>query len=261
VIVFERSVVGAREIWTKNTHSGRQELVARVATVDPLSATISADGLRIAYTQDSGVASIGTGFVIETSGGVPRKICDECSLHGFLADNRHVLMALKDGHAIRVVDARTGAARDLVTGTGGERLDRPHVSPDGRWLAFRIQKDRIGKSFVVPFTTGQQISTTGLNAIDEPTPTGRPAGWSVDSRAVYLLLDADGFRCLWAQPIEAATGRPVGKPAAVRHFHSTNGMSTSYGNAVTRDGFLYEASVDSANLWRLTPAGATSSQH
>ena len=32
--------------------------------------------------------------------------------------------------------------------------------------------------------------------VDEPTTTGRPAGWSLDGSVLYLLLDADGFRCL-----------------------------------------------------------------
>ena len=116
IIVFEREVGAAREIWTKNTRSGRQEMVIRVPTRDPLNATVSPDGARIAYTQDSHVTggSAGTGYVIETSGGVPRKVCDACELHGFLADTQRVLVALNDGHAIRVIDIRTGAARDLV---------------------------------------------------------------------------------------------------------------------------------------------------
>jgi serine/threonine protein kinase/Tol biopolymer transport system component len=256
LIVFERTVGTAREIWTKNTHSGRQELVARVPTLDPLNATVSRDGARIAYTQGSAVTggATGTGFVVETSGGVPRKICDACGLHGFLGDNQRVLVELNDGHAIRVIDVRTGVARDLVVASVDERVDRPHVSPDQRWLAFRSQRNAVGKSFVVRLTSDQPISMKGLEPIDEPTTSGRPAGWSLDSHSVYLLLDTDGFRCLWAQRIDPATGTLTGKPFAVRHFHSTNGMSTGFGNTFTADGFLYEAAEESANLWRLARA-------
>jgi hypothetical protein len=70
---------------------------------------------------------------------------------------------------------------------------------------------------------------------------------------VYLLLDADGFRCLWAQPIDAVGAR-VGRPVIVRHFHTTKGISTSFGNAITADGFLYEAAEELANIWKLTPS-------
>jgi hypothetical protein len=61
------------------------------------------------------------------------------------------------------------------------------------------------------------------------------------------------FRCLWAQRIDPA-GAPVGNPIIVRHFHSTKGISTSFGDAITADGFLYEAAEESANVWKLTPA-------
>ena len=187
-----------------------------------MNATISGDGARIAYTRNSDATggSAGTGFVIETAGGVPRRVCDGCEMHGFLADHQSVLAALNDGHAIRLIDVRTGNARDLVVAAAGERLDRPHASPDGRWLAFRRQSNSVGKSFVVRLSPDHPISAEGLRPIDEPTTTGRPCGWSLDSRIVYLLLDTDSFRCLWAQRIDPA-GAPVGNPIIVRHFHST----------------------------------------
>jgi hypothetical protein len=215
---------------------------------------VSADGARIAYTQDSRLTggALGTGYVIETSGGVPRKVCDSCALHGFLADNERVLLALDDGHAIRTIDVRTGATRDLAVAEAGTRLDRPHASPDDRWLAFRRSRDTVGKTVLTKLNAARPVDADRLEAIDEPTTTGRPGGWSADSRVLYLLLDTDGFRCLWGQRIDPDTGAFVGKPFAVRHFHTTIGMSTSFGNAVTTSGFLYEAAERTANLWKLT---------
>lgn len=179
-------------------------------------------------------------------------MCDACSLHGFLADNQRVLLAFNDGHAIRVLDTRTGAARDLVVAENGERVDRPHASPDDRWLAFRRVRGRMGKTAVVRLTPDRPVPADSVEAVDEPTETGRPGGWALDSRVLYLLLDTDGFRCIWGQRIDPQTGTLVGKAFAVRHFHTTIGMSTSFGNAVTGDGFLYEAADVTANLWKLT---------
>ena len=71
------------------------------------------------------------------------------------------------------------------------------------------------------------------------------------------MLDTDGARCLWAQSVDSAAGRLVGKPYVVRHFHElrvAGGFSTSLGNAVTSQGFLYEANSVRSNLWRLIPA-------
>jgi Tol biopolymer transport system component len=253
-IVFERSAGGSREIWLKQPTSGHQEMVVRVSTQAPLNATVSPNGARIGYTQDSTVtgASAGIGYVVEISGGVPRKVCDSCEIHGFLADNHRLLIALDDGHAIQVVDLRTGAVHDVVVASDGGRLDRPHASPDDRWLAFRRQRDVASGTVVVRLTPERPVVVDKLEAIDEPTTTGRPAGWSLDSKVLYLLLDTDGFRCIWGQRIDPQTGALVGKPFAVRHFHTTVGMSTSFANPVTTGGFIYEAADVTANLWKLT---------
>jgi hypothetical protein len=89
--------------------------------------------------------------------------------------------------------------------------------------------------------------------IEEPTITGRPAGWSPDSRTLYLFLDTDGFRCLWGQRIDPVTGRPQGSVFAVRHFHvqTDNGPSTSLGNPVNHQGLLYERISRTGDIWRL----------
>jgi hypothetical protein len=103
------------------------------------------------------------------------------------------------------------------------------------------------------------IDTTTAAMIDEPTVTGRAAGWSTDSTVLYLLLDTDGTRCLYGQRIDPLSGALVGTPFAVRHFHDTSkqGYSTSLNNAVTEAGFLYEVQVRSGTLWR-TRLSATS---
>ena len=185
-----------------------------------------ADGVRIGYTLDSeGAAIDGKGYVVETSGGVPRPVCEHCGVYTFLFDSRRVL-ATFGRLAIRLVDMN-GVSEEVVTAPDGQ-LDRP----------------------------GHPPSRNAWTQIDEPTATARPTGWSPDSRVLYLLLDTDGFRCLWGQRIDES-GRPVGRPYAVRHFHQAGGgFSTSLGNAITVDGFLCEGASRTANIWRLraTPA-------
>ncbi len=77
------------------------------------------------------------------------------------------------------------------------------------------------------------------------------------SAVLYLLLDTDGFRDLWGQRIDGVSGRLEGKPYVVRHLHErANRVSTSFGNAITAEGFLYETSRRTGNLWRLSSPGA-----
>jgi eukaryotic-like serine/threonine-protein kinase len=110
----------------------------------------------------------------------------------------------------------------------------------------------VSKVFMVPLVPGHAALPAEWAGIDEPTTTGRPCGWSLDSQVLFLLLDTDGFRCLWAQRVDAA-GKLVGQPYPARHFHRTltQEFSTSYGNAIGPDGFLYGGSTMTGDLWRL----------
>jgi len=131
------------------------------------------------------------------------------------------------------------------------------MSPDQRWLAFRRAEGLGGKSFVTRLVKRSEPPPPpdAWIPIDEPTTTGRPTGWSPDSRILYLLLDVDGYRCLWAQRVDES-GRLLDKPYAARHFHDERGntMGTTLGNAISPLGFLYERATVIGSLWRFTPS-------
>jgi Tol biopolymer transport system component len=252
-IVFELDFPKYREVWIKDLQRQEQQMLVRLDGAAQASAVISPDGKHVVYTVGA-TADIGDGQLIETSGGVPRQLCETCGLRGFLSDNRRVLAVWDDRHTIGTIDTVTGDKAELIRDQDGA-LDRPHASPDDRWLAFRQLKGDVLKSFLVPLTPAHPAARSSWQQIQEPTTTGRPAGWSLDSRVLYLLLDTDGFRCLWGQRVDAVTGRLAGSPFAVRHFHRSDneaqGMSTSFGNPITTDGFMYEDANVIGNLWRL----------
>jgi len=259
IIVFERAAGRQREIWQKNTRTGAQQIVLPVKSDSQVNATVSQDGSRITFTivddRERAQTVLGSAYVVETAGGVPKPVCEKCGVYGFLSDNRRLLATVSDLR-IRVLDVISGAVQDLVTTSKG-RIDRPSLSPNERWLAFRHSDGAVGKIFVAPFTPGQPVAAEAAKEIDEPTVTGRPCGWSPDSTVLYLLLDADGSRDLWGQRIDPASGMPVGKPYVVRHLHGSSilGYSTSLGNAISAGGFLYEGATITGSIWRLTGAG------
>jgi hypothetical protein len=145
--------------------------------------------------------------------------------------------------------------QELVLRSGDGKLDRPSISPDGRLISFRISHGAANKTFVARLPASGSIPAGMWSQIDEPTTSGRPCGWSADSSTLYLLLDTDGFRDLWGQRV-GVDGRPAGKPYIVRHLHNATGVSTSLGNAITEQGFLYEAVRLTGNIWRLIPEGS-----
>ena len=248
VLVYERSAPGFTEVWMRNVRDGRDRMVTRVASPQ-VDATLSPDGARIGYSVGRGRdPDDRTGFVIDVRGGVPVQVCQRCTLYGFLSDSRRSLAIDASSPRVRLIDVTNGRSEDLLIAPDGV-FGRPHASPNDKWIAFQ----RSGKVWVAPLTPGQPLTESAWSPINEPTTTGRPAGWSLDATLLYLLLDTDGFRCLWAQKIDRESGRPVGRPVPVRHFHGTivQEFSTSYGNAISTNGFLYGGGTLKANLWRL----------
>jgi dipeptidyl aminopeptidase/acylaminoacyl peptidase len=248
-IVFERGLTRTREIWMKDVRTGQQRMVLQLDDPRQVDAIVSPDGVRIAYSAKQ------IGYVVEAEGGVPRRICDACVFFGFLSDSRRLLLVATDrGRGIaRVIDSASQATHDLLI-ADSVNLTRLHASPDDRWLSFQFGN----KIFVVPLTPGRPPPRETWMQVDEPTTSGRPCGWSLDSRVLYVLLDLDGFRCLYGQRVDPATGRLIGTPASVRHFHDRNsqqGFGTGFGDAISSEGFLYEGIRVTGNVWRLLEPG------
>jgi hypothetical protein len=133
------------------------------------------------------------------------------------------------------------------------QLDRPHISPDDRVIAFRVTRGAAQKVYVAPMPHAGVAGRETWQEIEEPTTSGRPMGWSADSSVLYLFMDVDGFRCVWGQRVDRASGRLEGRPFPVRHFHQAQGLglSTGFGNAVAGNTMLYEYSAPAANVWLL----------
>ena len=253
LIAFEQLFDDHRQIWTLDTRTGRQQMILQTERSVLVGATISPDGAHIVYTTARTIAAVPDGFVVDVAGGVPRSLCKGCAPYGFLSDNRRVLAVWNERRTIGTIDIHDGSRTELVRDEDGD-IDRPHVSPDDRWLVFR--KTRGGTmSFLVRVTPNRPPARSTWQKVDDTT-TGRPCGWSPDSRTVYLFRDVDGFRCLWGRRIDQKTGELAGGLFAVRHFHAqaTGGPSTSLGNPITADGFLYERTYRTGDLWRLRPA-------
>jgi eukaryotic-like serine/threonine-protein kinase len=253
-LVVDQGYEDYREIWLRDTRTGRQQMLLRVTTGFPVSPTISADGARVAYTVATlpGTEDDAAGYVAETAGGVPKVVCELCRLYGFLSDHHRLLASWEGERVLGFIDVRDGSKAALIRVSEG-RVDRPHASPDDRWLAFRHAVGASGSIYVTRLAPNRPATLAEWRRIEQPTTTGRPCGWSLDSTVVYTFLDTDGFRCVWGQRIEGETGRLDGTVFPVRHLHVQmhNGPSTSFSNPVTSEGMLYERVVRTGDLWRL----------
>ena len=250
-LVYLRSGAAESEIWVKDIQTGQERhlVTAPSAALNPV---ISPDGARVAYSVPGSTHT--TGYVVPTSGGTAREIC-RCVFQGWLSDNQRILALDAEGTSrrVRVIDVVEGTEADLVrhpTSTVG----RADISPDGRWLAFNSQR----QTWIVPVRPGNPPGENEWILIRKATTEDsaeRACGWSPDGRLLYLLLERDGFRDLYAQRIDQARGTPVGEPFIVQHLHDPTRRwgSTPFGNAIASNAFVFSQVEMTGNIWLMAP--------
>jgi hypothetical protein len=129
-------------------------------------------------------------------------------------------------------------------------VDRPWLSPNQRWIVFGGGGTVVTAPFHPDRPLGEQEWATVHSG-----GGGRAAGLSPDGSLIYLLLETDGFRCLYAARVDAATGRPLGgTPFLVHHFHdaSLRWGSTGFGSATVTGMFLALLTEERTNIWMTT---------
>jgi len=247
-LLFPKYEFDAGGLWLRELQTGHErQLVATPRT--PLNPVISVDGRWGAYTvtdvETGGNSGPGQGFVIETSGGVPQKVCDSCEV-AMWTRNTQIVVSEAAGQTLTRIEPRTGAHISLLSSSQGP-MDRPLFGPSGAWVTFNIP----GKVIVAPVHAQAPSPEAEWTTVIETGGAGRTAGLSPDGSLLYLLLVEDGFRCLYAMKIDAATGRPRGEPFPVFHFHDATLAwgSTGLGSAVATGIFVADLRETTGNVW------------
>jgi len=79
--------------------------------------------------------------------------------------------------------------------------------------------------------------------------------WSPDGNLLYFLSERDGFRCVWAQRLNAVTKHPSGASLAVYHFHQARRSLMQaqeiarIGLSITRDKIIFSMPETNGNIW------------
>jgi eukaryotic-like serine/threonine-protein kinase len=252
-LAYPKGRANESEIWVKDLTTGQER---HVVTTPPsqLNPVISHDATKVAYTVPEG-GSV-AGFVIPVAGGPATKVCDACSWQGWFADNRRIL-ALTPGPGrspgrVRIVDVVDKTAHDaLIDPTSG--IGRADISPDSQRLAFSSR----GRVWIAPLRLGTPTSESDWVSVLTPAEGSgeRACGWSPDGRLLYLLLEQDGFRDLYAQRVDATRGAPIGEPFLVQHIHDPRLTwgSTPYGTAIVRHAFVFNQYESTGSIWLLDP--------
>jgi len=230
---------------------------------------ISPDGQRVAYPTNRNEVR-----VVAVAGGAPTALCRDCQQAGdWTADSQRLTVVTAGNRtALALADTRTGAVTALVDAPDDRSLNRPTLSPDDRWIAFRAMGPGAQTVYVAPFQRSLPIPADAWIAVGAPERDLRPIGWSPSGRMLYLFSARDGFRCLYVQRIDPAAGRPLGPATIVKHLHNLRGpgggggsvVGSGAGHAVGRRQILFDFPELEVNVWQmrlgvLMPPGATPS--
>jgi eukaryotic-like serine/threonine-protein kinase len=247
LLAYSSNRSGNSDVWLKDLPTGR-EMALTTSTADETGPKVSPDGREVAYViRDSGKASA---FLIPSSGGLTRKIVDDCVVFTWAHTSRTLLCWALSG--ISMFDIESGQRRRLTTTivAGGT------LSWDDRWMAGYRGAEQPGKSRIVamPIREGGMTLESDWVSITNGDHTDVLPAFSPDGKLIYFMSLRDGFGCIWAQRLDPATKKPVGPAFAIQHFHSAGRSPGSVRSgqraiAVARNMMVSTMEERTGNIW------------
>jgi Tol biopolymer transport system component len=241
------------DVWTKSLPAGPETALTSTADVG-FFPVISHDGTTVALSRPDKHNFKVSIFTKPSAGGVEEKLCDDCGQpRGWTPDRKYVIA--QQPPKLMLVDVAARSVHDLLARPGAD-LYAAHVSHDGQWIAFGVRFKPVDERiFIAPFRNGAvpQSEADWIAVTKGPALDNKPR-WSVDGRLLYFTSDRDQFNCIWAQPLEPGTKRPVGAPFAAMHLHggirsfaSTGALKLELSVAV--DKLLFHLDEIRGNIW------------
>jgi Tol biopolymer transport system component len=214
---------------------------------------IRPDGSEVSYGQREPDSA----YTVSTSGGPPERVCGaECSWPwDWSADRRWFLVfgPMKPKVAATIVNLDANTSRVFLERPNEDLYDF-RLSPDGRWVVFHADTGTTSRTYIAPFDSDQgSAANTWMPITDGSTVEGHHE-WSPDGGWIYMVSNRDGFRCVWAYPVDHKTKKPAGLPVAVLHSHGArlslrNANWVGQGLSVARDRIVFNQGEISGNIW------------
>lgn len=246
--VYFATNTGNMDIWIVDVATGKEFPLTSTAAGES-APQISADGSKVYYS----IYGKREAYSIDSRGGEPLKICDDCGTWNVSRDGSKVLYwysTAKPIVSIGMLSLPSGKKSEIIRHPEYS-LYQPQFSPDDRWIAFlaKTGHDR-SRIYVTPFddATNWIPITDGENLDDKPR-------WSPDGSLIYFISERDGFRCIWAQRVDAATKKPKGEPFNVHHLHASRRSLRNVGLgpleiSVARNAMIFNLGEITGNIWR-----------
>ena len=110
--------------------------------------------------------------------------------------------------------------------------------------------------FIVPVKDNVPARFEDWIAIEHASLWDDKPRWAPNGKLLYFLSDRDGRFCLWAQHLDPDSKRPLGKPFAVWHFHSSRADVRNVGLGlleigIARDKAVFGIGEVRGNIWSI----------
>jgi len=194
-------------VWIKDLQDGKETFITRTRNPPRLSH----DGTMLALIEDQSIV------VMPSSGGEATRVCADCQgTWDWSPDGTRILYPAGSPSAIGELTIASGAKR-IVLKDSKYGIAAPRFSSDGRWVVFHTTLGPTQRQlFITQYPSkGDWIPLTDGTGLD------RNGVWSPNGNLIYYLSERDGFRCIWAQKLDALSKKPSGPAFPIAHFHST----------------------------------------
>ncbi len=257
-LVFVSTRAGNRDIWWKDLATGKESALT-LTPAEEFNPKISSDGSQVLYQviEENSWNLYRARLGPDGQPGAPEKICAGCRrLWDLSSDNRKILFAYAASSVLSIGLLELGSGRKTeLLRPPSYGLYRVRFSPDDRWISFTaVTGPGRTRVSVVPFRPGAALPESQWIAVTDDVSIHDKAVWAPGGNLLYFTSDRDGFRCIYAQRLDAATKRPVGPQLDVYHSHGArrsilNADIIPLELAVSRDRLVFHLAEITGNVW------------
>ena len=247
-VAFSLQRSGHREIWLKDLRTAKETAMPmpRGPSFNP---NFSPDGNVLLYRTVENKTAVA--YEVSLSSGSAELICQGCSDYGWFSDQKRLVLVGTSPARISILDLATKQRMGLLDHPA-YLLWNPRLSPDDRWVSFNATAQGRSRIFVAPVRDAGLVPEHEWIAIADSGWDDKPR-WSPDGNTLYFVSQRDGFRCIWAQHLDAQK-RPMGSAFAVFHAHESRRSMSSVGPgdlgiSVARDKIVFNMDERTGNIW------------
>ena len=254
-LAFSLQRGGSREIWVRDLKSAQENAIS-ASNGPSFNPNFSPDGNELLYRAAEHQTSVG--YAVSLSAGGSKAICEDCSDYGWSSDKTKLVLVGTSPVRISILDLATQRRTGLLNHPV-YLLWNARFSPDDRWVSFNATAQGRSRVFVAPVSDAGLVPEQEWIAIAGSGWDDKPR-WSPDGNTLYFVSERDGFRCIWAQRLDARK-HAVGEAIPVFHAHESRRSLSNVGPgdlaiSVARDKLVFNMSERTGNLWMMRVASA-----